>query len=198
MDSKELKEKKFPNSSFIGGWYIPKEVCEELIDYFEYNKKYSYEGKVSNEKDFNGQVDKSVKDSSDLTLGFQNFDNIVGVYRKHLQQVLLNYLNKYTYANSVNPFDIKEDIVLQKYKPNGGFKQWHCENNGSAQFRHLVFMTYLNSLKNGGTEFYYQDLKTDAEIGLTIIWPSAWTHMHRGVVSDSEVKYIATGWYSFL
>jgi hypothetical protein len=198
LDSKELKEKKFPTNSFIGGWYIPKEVCKELIDYFEYNKKYSYDGKVGNPNAVDGQVDKSIKDSSDLILGAQNFDNIVGVYRNHLQQVLLNYLNKYTYANGVDAFDIKEDIALQKYKPSGGFKQWHCENNGSKRDRHLVFMTYLNSLKKGGTEFYYQDLETDAETGLTIIWPSAWTHMHRGVVSNSETKYIATGWYSFL
>ena len=34
--------------------------------------------------------------------------------------------------------------------------------------------------------------------GLTLIWPADWTHLHRGVVSPSEEKYIITGWFDFL
>ena len=33
-------------------------------------------------------------------------------------------------------------------------------------------MTYLNDVKDGGTEFMYQNIKTQAEKGLTLIWPS--------------------------
>ena len=40
-----------------------------------------------------------------------------------------------------------------------------------------------------------QKLKTEAECGLTLIWPSDWTYTHRGVVSNSHTKYIITGWY---
>ena len=35
-------------------------------------------------------------------------------------------------------------------------------------------MTYLNDVKDGGTEFFYQKLKTPAKKGLTLIWP--WSH----------------------
>ena len=58
-------------------------------------------------------------------------------------------------------------------------------------------MTYLNTIENGGTEFYHQNLKTECETGLTLIWPSAWTHIHRGIVSMKVDKYIITGWISF-
>ena len=34
--------------------------------------------------------------------------------------------------------------------------------------------------------------------GLTLIWPADWTHVHRGIVSASEEKYIITGWFSFM
>ena len=32
-----MKAHHFDNSSFIGGWYIPEKVCDDLIDYFEDN-----------------------------------------------------------------------------------------------------------------------------------------------------------------
>ena len=83
--------------------------------------------------------------------------------------------------------------------PGDGFYKWHMENGGvgNSKFRHLVFMTYLNTLNNAGTEFYYQKTTTPCEKGLTIIWPSAWTHTHKGVINNDGEKYIITGWYSF-
>ena len=57
-------------------------------------------------------------------------------------------------------------------------------------------MTYLNNVKNGGTEFINQKIITEAEKGLTLFWPSDWTHTHRGVVSKQD-KYILTGWLNY-
>ena len=34
--------------------------------------------------------------------------------------------------------------------------------------------------------------------GRCVIWPAFWTHMHKGVVSKTETKYIATGWISYI
>ena len=58
-------------------------------------------------------------------------------------------------------------------------------------------MTYLNNVKNGGTYFKYQNLKTKAKKGLTLIWPTDFTHVHQGIISK-ETKYIVTGWYGFI
>jgi len=199
----ELKEKKFDIKTLIGGWYISTRVCDELIDYFNYNKKYAVEGTViinneSNEGSYIG-VDKNAKDSVDLRIGANNFDNIVGEYREELNKVLDNYLKKFTWANETNVFNIIENLQIQKYQVDGGFKKWHFEFQGDRHImRHLVFMTYLNDVDDGGTEFYYQKIKTKAEKGLTLIWPSGWTHTHKGVVSKFKEKYIVTGWYNFI
>jgi hypothetical protein len=40
-----------------------------------------------------------------------------------------------------------------------------------------------------------QDLAVKPKKGLTLIWPSDWSHTHRGVPSNTEEKIIATGWY---
>lgn len=81
----------------------------------------------------------------------------------------------------------------------GGFKEYHFENDGSFDkgARNLVFMTYLNNVEDGGTQFYYQDITVPAIKGLTVIWPSYWTHTHKGVISKTQEKTIITGWYSF-
>ena len=50
----------------------------------------------------------------------------------------------------------------------------------------------------GETEFHWQQLKVKPVKGKTVIWPTDFTHLHRGIVSPTEDKYIATGWFNFL
>ena len=189
-----IKEKQIDPKSYIGGWYIEKNVCEELIDYFNYNKKYAQQGKT-------GQgLNTDVKKSLDLSISSGNFDNIIKVYRALLQSILQKYIEKHPSSGEVDRFNIMADYNLQYYQPTDGFKEWHCENGGTLSnfHRHLVFMTYLNDVENGGTEFQnYPNIQDHAEQGLTLIWPAGWTHTHRGIISDKSEKYILTGWYSF-
>ena len=58
-------------------------------------------------------------------------------------------------------------------------------------------MTYLNTLKKGGTMFKYQKITTPATKGLTLIWPTDHTHTHKGQISNEE-KIISTGWFEFI
>ena len=59
-------------------------------------------------------------------------------------------------------------------------------------------MIYLNTVTdNGGTRFEVYDKELDAVEGRLVIWPAYWTHTHHGIVSETQEKYIATGWYSF-
>ena len=191
----KLQEKEINPSTFIGGWYIDKSVCEELIDYYKYNEKYTTTGRVAS------GIKQDIKQSTDLVITSGNIDNVVGVYRTVLQSVLVEYMKKFPPSTDCEAFDIKENYNIQYYPKGGGFKKWHCENAGDLEHfhRHLVFMTYLNDVKNGGTEFLYQKElnQKNAEQGLTLIWPAHWTHTHKGIISDEQEKYIITGWYSF-
>ena len=110
------------------------------------------------------------------------------------------YKSKYIFCyEKGNNWQITENINIQKYKPSQAYHSWHKER-GSIRTctRHLVFMTYLNDIKDGGeTEFYYQKLKVKPEKGLTLIWGSDWTFTHRGLPAINEDKYIITGWYNY-
>ena len=57
-------------------------------------------------------------------------------------------------------------------------------------------MTYLNDAENAGTEFFYQKLSLPCKKGLTVIWPSDWTHTHKGIINEKQSKTIVTGWLS--
>ena len=43
----------------------------------------------------------------------------------------------------------------------------------------------------------YQKITSPAKKGLTMIWPSDWTHTHRGQISQNHKKYIITGWLNY-
>ena len=192
-----LKEHKFPYNSFIGGWYIPNKICDDLIDYFKKNKKNSFEGKNVNNNIKN--IDKDIKDSLDLSIENNNYNYPFNEYRENLQNCLNDYLKMYPDANNCAKFNINELYNIQYYPPEGGFKKWHYESvDKYSSKRNLVFMTYLNNVKNAGTEFKYQGIKTECKKGLTLIWPSAFTHTHRGIINKKNEKYIITGWYSYI
>jgi hypothetical protein len=177
-------------NNFIMGWYIDPTICDELIEIYK-NSKDKQDGLCG----VDNRIDKSIKDSIDI--GFLP-NEIPRNYLNALDQCAHKYLEKYSEARL--GFDIYEYTKLQYYPPGGGFKVWHMER-GSLDWpmvtRHLVFMTYLNDVTDGGgTEFLYQNTKTTAEKGLTLIWPAEWTHTHRGEVSPTQEKYIITGWFN--
>ena len=192
------KEKKFNTKTHIGGWYMPLDVCDELIKFYEQNTNLQREAVHGH----NGKtvVDKKTKEGTELEIDSNCNENIIGKYREHLQEILNLYLKKYEYSNRVEKFNILENYNIQKYPVSGGYKVWHHENPGISHLvlRHLVFMTYLNNVKNGGTEFLYQQTSVEAQKGLTLIWPATWTHTHRGIVSNNKEKYIVTGWFNFV
>ena len=128
------------------------------------------------------------------------FRDKLSTYLPHLSNCLVSYRQKYPYCDNVGVYDLLgTNIKIQHYKPGEGFYEWHHENAGIGEtsLRHLVFMTYLNTLDNAGTEFYHQKITTPCQKGLTIIWPAHWTHTHKGVTNYVSDKYIITGWYSF-
>jgi hypothetical protein len=103
------------------------------------------------------------------------------------------FLNTFLKKTHIGHFNI------QKYLSGDHFSKLHSERLGIPNLHRIfAWMTYLNDVPNGGTEFLYQGIKTKAEKGLTIIWPSDWTHTHKGIISKTHEKYIVTGWFSFL
>jgi len=144
-------------------------------------------------------VNKDSKESTDYNV--KKLDDVHSEYLDKLQHCLNLYMIKYPQVDLASKFNICEPMNIQYYKPNKGFKVYHFERSGNTIQnckRYLVFMTYLNDVEDGGTEFLYQNIITPAVKGSTIIWPAEWTHTHRGQISRTSEKYIITGWLSFV
>lgn len=183
-------------NNFIAGWYLDDTaICDELIQY-HHDSPAKRAGLISSSLGL-GTADTSKKDSTDVTLDPSPLANR---YIRLVHSVVKEYVALYPWCNKVVPWGVVEPIGIQHYQPGGGYPEWHFERDNTDDKiarRHLVFMTYLNDVHDkGGTEFHYQNLTTQPEKGLTLIWPADWTFTHRGVISPTEHKYIITGWFS--
>ena len=176
-------------TDFIGQGQVSASLCQSLMDIFKSSPNKS----PTIVKDHDGDWNE---------VQFNPWDPLMTGYVSELQRVLDEYIAKFPYCNMFAPFSIAELIKIQFYNPGSGYSAWHTERGSSippVSTRHLVFMTYLNTVTDqGGTEFLYQNIVTSAEQGKTLIWPADWTHTHRGVVSPTEEKYIITGWFNYI
>ena len=192
-----MKKHKLPKDSFIGGYYINKKLCDYFITSFNKQRDKAGPGKI-NSKVGPREIDKSRKDSLDLQVPCDLFTGIVGEYRLELQKCLNEYIKTYPQLNDLARFNVKNNFNIQYYKPGGGFKKWHFERARIFNSKRvLVFMTYLNNIDEGGTIFKYQKITTPSIKGLTLIWPTDFTHTHKGQIVNEE-KTIITGWFELL
>lgn len=184
-------------TSFIGEFKLNNiNICDELI---KYHKDSSEKILGTIYKNGVNTVDTEAKASTDVYL---KPCELADKYCNELQEALNEYIKQYEFSSKCAEFGLIDKINIQHYSVGQGFHQWHSERmhgNGNASSRHLVFMTYLNDIDDGGeTEFYYQQLKIKPVKGKTVIFPTDWTHTHRGITSTTQEKYIVTGWFNFL
>jgi hypothetical protein len=175
-------------------------ICDDLLDYYKKSDRkrkgttFIPSGEII--------VDTNFKDSVDVPIYPDDHNEAFGRYIVELQKAVDNYIDVYPECNSASPWQITETVAVQYYPPGGGYKTYHCERCVSdypQATRHLVWMTYLNDVTDAGeTEFYFQKIKIQPKKGLTIVWPADWTHTHRGIPSQTEEKYIITGWFNFV
>ena len=194
----QFPEFELPFNSFIGGWFIPTDVCDGLVEMFhsttESDKHPGMVGK--------GVIDKHTKDSMDLVVHENSSNTMFHSYRNLLQKVANKYFDRYSQAEPNGRIGFREGHNIQWYPKGGGYKDFHCERNNMDPInlcRHLVYMTYLTDVVGDGgeTQFYFQEIDVKPQKGLTLIWPSDWTHTHRGNPAIDEEKMIITGWIHY-
>ena len=172
--------------NFILGFQIDNDkLLDGLIDYHKNNHEYKYKSEQTTH-------DIETKASTDVNIQFVSNNKFIKEYTNHLIGGLKAYHQKYKHFNP--ELCIQEGFNIQHYGPGQGYKRWHNER-GEYQInqRALVFMTYLNDVPDGGgTEFaYYPELKIKAKKGLSLLWPTDFTHTHRGIISQTKEKYIS-------
>ena len=178
-----MKTLNIPKEHFIGSYFIDEKVCDDMLDFFWSNKHKHSHSKLSYDIKKCIEFGINPNDKSELNLSYLN----------EIKNCVLKYGQEYEHDWTLG---INEKYNIQHYNKGDGFYKWHSERT-EKKFadRVLVFMTYLNDVNDGGTEFKFQNIEIKARKGLTLIWPSEWTHTHRGVISNTKEKTIVTGWF---
>jgi hypothetical protein len=191
------------HENFIGIYkeVFSKEYCEKVINYFEQMAEAGYA--VDRQQHDNAQKihkdDLAVFLSTDATISLTESKQL----QQHFNEVLWGqcysaYADKFWSLRELgahNAYCFK----VQKTKIGQGYHIWHCEaGNRASAHRLLAWTLYLNDVAEGGeTEFIYQHMRIKPTQGTLIIWPTAYTHTHRGNPPISNDKYIVTGWIEF-
>ena len=179
-------------------------LCRSFIETFETDTENQTRGSVN----IRGDVIKDYPGKQSTDISFIPND-LKRPRWKYLLTELISVLESckddyeqqfYRGMEMLDPWEIHHIFNMQRYLPGEGYSEYHCERAGEvAGHRMGVWMIYLNDVYDRGwTEFYYQQHYEKAEAGKLIIWPSDWTHLHRGIVSHTETKYILTGWFSWV
>ena len=171
---------------------LSEEECAIIIDDFE-----KHPDKAPGQCDY--KVAPHIKKSTDITYDVTEDNNTSIIIGTRLEEYIEKYIEDYPDINfMLKSWSCVKGFNIQKYKPNEGFYRDHCENfDKDSSRRVLVWMFYLNTVPDGGTIFPTLDIKIKSSIGRLVIWPAYWTHVHRGEISKSHIKYIATGWHSY-
>ena len=198
MKKINLSNQKTNNPHFIGSWNLENNsLCEEMISFFEENKKLQTAGSSG------GSFDNKIKKTTDITFKPRELSDLkfkcLNNYIAELYKCFADYRVQWPFLkNFVTDVDIGS-FNIQKYCPGDHFASTHTERSGlDSLHRVFAWMTYLNDVEDGGkTDFKHYDIKVKPEIGKTLIWPAEWTHAHTGEVLNSGVKYVITGWMDF-
>jgi hypothetical protein len=173
--------------------------CVEIIKQFEEDER-------KNPGETMGGINTSIKNSTDLKItgleGWENTDNLI---YKSLHQALREYLDHIrSLSSAFDPFSqystkSAEDTGynIQRYDTGDspGYYNWHGDHYfGPDGLRILTFLWYLNDVDEGGETEFIDGIKVQPKAGRLVIFPAAWTYIHRGLVPISNPKWIATGW----
>ena len=176
--------------------------CKEIIEYIESRELVKGFHHICNEEELGNVVDNNIKDDWEVPHEDTYFPNVKNhdLYLiKALGKATLQYRESYMDIDRTSHWRHCDAYNLQKYEPGQGYHSLHCENGGPGNHRILAWMVYLNTFTDRGeTYFSSYDRFVKAKEGRLVIWPAFWTHCHKGIVSKTQTKYIATGWYEYI
>ena len=176
---------RIPN--FVEKYIIEDNICDGLFDYYTNNNDYKIKGK---------QV-------CSVALYTQNKNQWVQAYEEAILQCVKEYCEKYKMNQS--KLGLHNGSLITCYPPNiGHINHFYERNSFSNQgnlisSRVLIYVTYLNDIEPGGEiDFYWQKLKIKPKKGLTLLWPTEFTHAYKHLGTSKKEKYLVTGYINYI
>ena len=190
----------FPNA-------VSKEYCNEVINHFQFVQKTRGGGLGNIVTRQDHGAPRMMKDS-DMYFFENELDPIVledtslilQEYNAATWKCYTKLREKYGILETLSQHQMSHSVKIQKYEPSQGYHVWHCDTDNMITSRRMLVVTlYLNTVEEGGeTEFLYQSMRMPAVQGTLVLFPTGWTHAHRGNPPLKGNKYIMNTWLEFM
>lgn len=182
--------------------FFTDEECCSIIEYFELLESRNLTLSISDYSDGNktSRDDSSVFMMKPSTFRLKATGEYLHIFTEKFKEYYREYVDNFGILKTGSAKHGILGLKVQKTLPGGGFHYWHFENaNIENSGRLLTVMVYLNDVDEGGeTEFLYYKKRIQPKVGRLLIWPSGFTHTHRGNPPLTNTKYILTGWVDLL
>jgi hypothetical protein len=171
-----------------------KEDCSEIIDYIHFLENDGCMFYDKSRLHLEDHITKNISNTPKYELDLNSSHRIVESVLPKITPCVNDYLETYSLLNRSR--FLLYDCKLKKIPPGGGFHTWHYESSSlTSTGRIFVVQLYLNDDFEGGeTEFLYQNKREKAKRGDVIIFPTNFTHTHRGNAPIGGTKYLLTSW----
>jgi hypothetical protein len=140
------------------------------------------------------------KDSEHTHYGYSHRDYTI---EDNFTHPILSRVNQFMLATYVKEFPnllhMDNDILwtawrFKHFAPGDAFGHWHCEHNLKIPHRILCCMLYLSD-NQCGTEFMHYDTTIGSVQGRAIMFPTFFTHVHRGQPDpNGQDRYIMSNY----
>jgi hypothetical protein len=151
--------------------FMPDQLIDDYTNYFN---KCEQQGAVYPRREDEMLVSDNAIDTIRDTNVAMTYNNkpFIDMFFKDVYPL---YVQKYSYLKKLATHNILE-VKIQKTKVGEGYHFWN---------------------EGGETEFLYQKCRFKPEKNTLLVWPSQFTHIHRGNPPLSNDKYIITGWVEY-
>jgi prolyl 4-hydroxylase len=164
--------------TFINSYKLDKNVCDHYIDYFNNSDNtFTATAVVKNEdKALVSITDETITRRSITQIDYDSED--MDPYYESVWEFHEHYFNRHSVLDKSLGFGPREMWQISKYNEGDHWNSWHYDRmqaDGKLAARLLTYFTFLSD-GVGDLEFMYQKKTIKAEAGLTLIFPSDWTH----------------------
>ena len=115
---------------------------------------------------------------------------------KKLEKVTIKYREKFPEVNYLDR-TVLDECRIKLFRPGKHYAGWHADHSPAWPARILGLMIYLSD-HQCGTEFFNGDVIRSKQ-GRLIMWPSSFTHTHRGQkCPENKNRYLFSGYYGYI
>lgn len=140
--------------------------------------------------------------NEDTWSGYEKYDlvendKVYQIVLQRLPKIMEYYKNVYSEINHTGSYWYLTHLRFKKFNPGKNYDRWHSEHSLRSPHRILNLLIYLSD-HDCGTVFYNNEV-IKSEKGKIAIFPSYFTHTHKGQkCPENKTRYILSGYFNFV